>query len=42
MLSFQNPGFDFSSAKLDKKYDDKYLEDMKRIAEVSKSEKGDS
>jgi hypothetical protein len=25
---FQNPGFDFSSAKLDKQYEDKYIKQM--------------
>lgn len=27
-MSFQNPGFDFSSAKLDKRYDGKYIKEM--------------
>lgn len=35
-FSFQNPGFDFSNAKLDKRYDDKHIKDMERIAEAAK------
>ena len=27
-IMFQNPGFDFSGAKLDKQYEDKSLKDM--------------
>ncbi len=31
-FQMENPGFDFSGAKLDKKYDDKYIKDMEKIA----------
>ena len=30
---FQNPGFDFSSAKLDKRYEDKCIRDMAKATD---------